>query len=197
MQPKRLSVKFFISDPADLELAPFMEIFQRWIQQQRVEGLLIDVADYKHVQNGPGIVLIGDEGDYGLDNSDGRPGLIYRRKRQIPASLPEALRECFRLAITACQEMERERAMKGRSFDYSRAQITLLDRLSTANNAEAFEAIQPELSAFVESLYDGSSVTVTQVASDPRQPLSVQVQVSDPVDRATLLERLGATQAIS
>ena len=87
MLPRRFSVKYFVSSPAHVELSKFVPIFQRWIQRQLVEGLLIDVAAYEHVYQGPGIVLIGDEGDYSLDIRDGRPGLMYTRKRQIDGQL--------------------------------------------------------------------------------------------------------------
>ena len=45
---------------ADLE--PLIPIFHGWIQDQVSEELLLDVADYRHVPAGPGVMLIGLEG---------------------------------------------------------------------------------------------------------------------------------------
>ena len=84
--PQRIKVKYFVQEPAAVDLPAFIPVFHHWIQEHRVEGLLIDVADYKHMQNGPGIVLIGHEADYALDLAGGRPGLIYDRKRQWEAA---------------------------------------------------------------------------------------------------------------
>src|SRR5690606_13498875 len=105
MLPRRFSVKYFVSNPEHVELSKFVPIFQRWIQRDLVEGLLIDVAAYEHVHEGPGILLIGDEGDYSLDIRDGRPGLMYTRKRQITGTLPDVLRVSTRLALIAVQKL--------------------------------------------------------------------------------------------
>jgi len=73
----RISVKYFVTDPTVVNLDEIVPVFHRWIQNQSVEGFLIDVADYKHVCQGPGVVLIGHEADYALDMTGGRPGLLY------------------------------------------------------------------------------------------------------------------------
>src|SRR5579871_4797500 len=101
MIPFRLQLKFFAADPAAVDLSKFTGIFQRWIQQKPLDDMLIDVADYRHVFEGPGIVLIGHESDYALDVSKGRPGLLFTRKRQRDADLHAQLRNSFRLALAA------------------------------------------------------------------------------------------------
>ncbi len=82
MNPKRIAVKFFTDEPgAPVALEPFIPLFHRFIQQATVPGLLIDVANYIHVPNGPGVVLVGHEVDYGIDAVGGRTGLLTVRKR--------------------------------------------------------------------------------------------------------------------
>ncbi len=66
--------------------------------------MLIDVADYKHVQDGPGILIIGHEGDYALDQENGRSGLLYTRKREWPTpDFKERLQLVISLAVQAAQ----------------------------------------------------------------------------------------------
>lgn len=197
MTPKRLSIKFFAQDADDIEIDPFMEVFQRWIQQQRLEGLLIDVVDYKHVHHGPGIILIGDEADYGFDLGEGRPGLLYTRKRQMPDALVDALADCTRMALAACQNLEIERAFKPRSFDYSEIKISFQDRLNLPNVLATFETIKPELETFAALLFGDADVTITMAASDPREALSITLKADAPIEAETLLERLKAQQAAS
>ena len=68
MLAQQLSVKIFAHDPAAVQPAAFIPIFHRWIQESRLaDRLLIDVADYRHVANGPGVLLIGHEAHYALD----------------------------------------------------------------------------------------------------------------------------------
>jgi hypothetical protein len=71
--PQRVAAKFLLTDPTvPVQLEPFIGTFHRFIQQGVLDGLLVDVADYSHVPNGPGIVLIGHDVDYGLDLVGGR-----------------------------------------------------------------------------------------------------------------------------
>ena len=48
----------------DVDPEAFVPVFHDWIRRGAVEGLLIDVARYGHVHHGPGIMLVGHEGDY-------------------------------------------------------------------------------------------------------------------------------------
>ena len=70
MNPLRIAIKLFVApDPTvPVDLEPFTPLFHEFIQKASVPGLLIDVADYAHVPNGPGIILIGNEVDYGIDS---------------------------------------------------------------------------------------------------------------------------------
>lgn len=197
MHPKRFGVKLFVTEPGTVELSKFVPIFQRWIQRSWVEGLLIDVAAYEHVQQGPGIILIGDEGDYALDIRDGRPGLLYTRKRQMADKLTDSLRVVTRLSLIAAQKLTAEPTIKGIGFDYSQFQVYFFDRLNTPNTPEALAAVKPELEAFATALYAGSSVTVELAYTDPREPLSVYVKAPAHVSADTLIERLTAGEIVN
>jgi hypothetical protein len=197
MLPRRFSVKFFVTDPAQVELSKFVPIFQRWIQRQLVEGMLIDVAAYEHVFEGPGILLIGDEADYSLDIRDSRPGLMYTRKRQIEGTLPDVLRTTTRLALIAATKLAVEPTIKGIAFDFSTVQITLLDRLHYPNTPEAFEAAKAEIQQFAGALYAGENTRLELAYSDPREPLSLIVTAAGQYDGATLIDRLTTGETIA
>src|SRR5260370_24044056 len=82
---QHINVKLVLKDSDSLDhgrdLDPVIPVFHSWIQQQAFDELLLDVADYRHVEGGPGILLIGHEADYSLDNTDNRLGVRYNRKR--------------------------------------------------------------------------------------------------------------------
>jgi hypothetical protein len=80
MDPHRIAIKFFVeSDPrAAVDLEPFIPMFHRFVQQGSVEGLLVDVADYAHVRDGPGVILIGHDVDYGRSATTSTTGSIRR-----------------------------------------------------------------------------------------------------------------------
>ena len=79
---------------ANADLAPVIPVFHSWIQDQIFAELLLDVADYRHVHHGPGLMLIGHEADYSLDQTDGVLGLRYNRKAPLPGTnLERSLRQ--------------------------------------------------------------------------------------------------------
>ncbi|RMG86315.1 MAG: hypothetical protein D6712_07805 [Chloroflexi bacterium] len=163
--PKRLSVKFFTKDGATVELEPLIGVFQSWIQQQAVEGLLIDVADYSHVFEGPGVLLIGDEGDYSLDVSGGRAGVQYTRKRQQGNSLDALITTCLWLARQAGAKLEEDLPL---AFDYSTVQITFFDRLNTPNTPKVVEQLHKALTSFFAEQLGINDVQIENATGDSR-----------------------------
>jgi hypothetical protein len=59
MTPHRITLKYFVTDPTAVHLHAMIPLFHCWIQQSKVPGMLIDVADYSHMVDGPGVMLIG------------------------------------------------------------------------------------------------------------------------------------------
>src|SRR3989442_6323570 len=78
---QHVRVKIFAREPVSIDLGDAIPIFHRWIQDRVCPEMLIDVADYRHVPNGPGVMLIGHEANYSLDNTKDRLGLPYSRKQ--------------------------------------------------------------------------------------------------------------------
>ena len=188
MIPFRTQVKFFLENPETVDQSVFTGVFQTWIQGQVTEELLIDVADYRHVIDGPGIVLIGHESDYSTETRDGRLGLLYTRKRQSEGDLQSQLRTSLRLTLKACERLESETAFTPRlKFRADEIEIRFADRLQLPNRPETFDQIKGDLEAVLTELYGGSGVQIAQVANDPRQLFTVQVQSAGAVSIADLL----------
>ena len=190
MISQRISVKFFIEEPNAAHLPAFIPVFHRWIQDHAVEGLLIDVADYKHVPEGPGILLIGHEGDYSIDMAKGRPGLLYSRKREWgdDQTLKQRLRTVFRLALEACQVIEGEPTLEGRvKFCTDEVEVTFADRLHLPNQPESLDALREELLAVLANLYQGVDITLERLNPNPKQPFALRIHAADAPSLATLL----------
>src|SRR5882762_10312759 len=102
---QHVRVKIFAREPAPVDLGDAIAVFHRWIQERACPELLIDVADYRHVPNGPGVMLIGHEANYSLDTTKGRLGLLYYRK-QPGGSAQENLRQAYDAAMAACNRLE-------------------------------------------------------------------------------------------
>lgn len=190
MELNRISLKLFLKDPANLNLEAFVPFYHRWIQTHAVEGLLIDVAGYQHVPDGPGVILIGHDVDYGMDLSGGRPGLLVTRKHQKDAGLQQRVRDLARLAAKAAMLMEAEPAL-GVSFATNEAKLSLIDRLRAPNTAESVARYRPDIEAIAQELWN-DDVSIEQVDVDPRVNLSLNVRAAHAPSLAVLAERAEA-----
>lgn len=190
MKSEKLQIKFFAKHHDGFDVEQVVPVFHRFIREQVFDELMIDVADYKHVKNGPGVVLVGDANDYYLDEGEGRPGLQFSRKRH--GSGPEGrLREGFARALKACTLLEAAPELSGRlHFATDEILIRLPDRLNAPNDDATFAQVSAELSPLLEKLYGAGAFTIQRGAAAP-EPLSLRVKASSAPSLASLLSALG------
>ena len=173
MELHRLGIKFFVADPASINLEDFIPIFHGWIQRQALEGhLLIDVHDYSHIQNGPGILLVAHEGNFSLDMSDGRPGLYYYRKTPTALSPVDHMAAIFKTGLAACRLLEKDTKLK---FKMDELLVVANDRLEAPNTDETFNELQPALKAALQDVFGQSPFTLTRDTRDPKERLTISV----------------------
>jgi hypothetical protein len=167
-----LNIKLFARQPG-FPVHDVIPVFHRWIQQAALPDLLIDVTDYSHVEQGPGVLLIGHEAIYGLDQRGGRLGLLYNRR--VAATGPEPLPQAFEAAQRACRLLEA--AFPGRlTFSQDEIEITWNDRLLHPNTDEGWQAVEPEVRQFAGAHFGAATFTVTR-ATDPRERLRAIVRL--------------------
>jgi hypothetical protein len=190
MNLQHVNIKFYVEDPESLKLADFSGIFNSWIQRHLTEDMLVDVADYLHVHNGPGILLIGHEANYSLDNNVGRLGLLYNRKAQLEGSNEDKLIQAARAALSAARILEKENGLK---FNGREAQLIINDRLLAPNTLETFVALEADLKGLFDRLFKGYSYELNQ-KPDPRERFTVNVKATAAFDVESLLQNLGVEQ---
>ncbi|MCA9265077.1 MAG: hypothetical protein KDA60_14555 [Planctomycetales bacterium] len=178
MNLQHVNVKVFVDGECAVGFDQVVEVFHRWVANQSLDEMLIDVADYKHVPDGPGIVLVGHEADYALDETDGRLGLKYNRKAALDGSNQDRLGQAFAQALKACARLEQELA--GLKFSRQQFEVTINDRALAPHNAEGQEALAAELAAFLKTQY-GQEAVETSVARDPRSLLGAQVRLASSI----------------
>ena len=190
---QKFCIKFYVADPGAVALSEFIPVFHKWIQFKRIGGLLIDVADYSHVPEGPGVVLIGHEADYFMDTAEGPLGLLYNWKRGLEDSNAGRLRAALIAALTACRTLEKDPTLKkkGLTFQGQALRFIMNDRLHGPNSDQTLAAIRPDLDAILDTLYPGQSPELARDTADPRSRFTVDIKTSEAVDVSTLLERLG------
>jgi hypothetical protein len=178
---QHVNVKIFAVGPA-IELGGAIPVFHRWIQDRVCEELLIDVADYRHVPAGPGVLLVGHEANYSLDLSFDRLGLLYNRKVRDEGGPQDNLLRSFRAALAACERLEQEPEFQGRlKFNAGDCEVILNDRLLAPNTEATWQTLKPEFEKFFDTLYGGVSYAFER-SKDPRERFRVGVKANGPVE---------------
>lgn len=191
MDSQRVQLKLFASDPEAVELEPFVPLFHRWIQNGTLpDELMIDVADYSHVHQGPGIVLIGHGSDYHLDIGEDRPGLLFSRKRGLEGDARTRLEDAFRRALRAAQLVEQDEQLGGKvRFGSRELLLRIPDRLHAPNEDETFEEVRPELERLLDRLFGQGAYTLER-EGDARRPFTVRIRTGSDHSVGELLAAL-------
>lgn len=189
---QHVNVKLFLKDAEQLNLEPLIRIFHSWIAGRVFDELLLDVADYRHVPSGPGIVLIGLRGDYSVDNTGNRLGVRYNRKAAFDGDSQAALKQAARAALTACQRLQDEPEFEGKlRFNGQEIGIFVNDRLIAPNTQATFDATRRDFDAFAQKLLPGDKYSLAYDGGrDPRGLFSVALKSSRPFGVADLLKNL-------
>lgn len=185
MDLQHINVKIFVDGELTVGLDRFIEVFHDWTAAQSMDELLIDVADYRHVPAGPGIVLVGHEADYAMDNAGNRYGLLYNRKSGVEGSNVDRFGQAFDAATRACQRLEGE--VDGLKFSQTEFDLFVNDRALAPNTPETYEACRPELEAFLRERLGIDQFTLVH-DDNPRHRFSVRITTSTPFALPTALQ---------
>jgi hypothetical protein len=184
---QRVGIKLFCREGEAFPFVDVIPIFHGWIQRSAVPGLLIDVADYSHVPDGPGVILVSHEGIYALDETGSRRGLAYSARFPAFETLGECLRWSLRAAVSACRLLEKETDRRI-LFSAGEVEVYVNDRLSAPNDARGEAILNEELGRVLSEAYPGVAWATTR-DTDPRQRLSVTLRT----DASVEMERLAET----
>lgn len=185
MNPQRLSVRFPVTDPpGDLEAA--IRVFHRVLQRGLAEGLTLDVADYRHVPQGPGVLLVGHDVDYGVSGE----AFTVVRKRSAEDSAATQLRDLLRMGLGLLDAIQDDGELDV-IVDRTRFTVAVLDR-SLGSPEEVVASLLAEVQPVIAELYGSESTATELEGADPGSAPTVQVEAPG---ADGVLEKLGGSQA--
>lgn len=188
MELQKLNVKIFAEPPHRAALADFIDVFHGWIQA--TDGIYHDVADYTHMQDGAGVLLVADDANVSIDESENRRGLLFSQKRPLKGSNHEKLVTVVRAALENCRRLEEEPRLKGSiKFTGNELSVAINDRLRAPNTEETFNELRADIAAVAERLFPDAAFSVDRVP-DPRKRFAITLRTSRNFDIRTLLENL-------
>ena len=176
-EPQRVGVKLFVEDQDAFDRGRMIQIFHRWIQEDRLPGMLIDVHDYTHVPEGPGVLLIAHEWHLRTDEAGARIGLEYEMKREVSGTLTQRLREAIAGALEAAAALEQDTAGDNPvRFAVREISFRFTDRLAVPATEAAFAEVTLELENVLADFYDGAQFEFERVGHE-RGPLTIHTVV--------------------
>lgn len=180
MDFQHINVKLFVEGNLAIDPSRFINVFHEWIQNRSMPELLIDVADYCHVPAGPGVLLIGHEGDYSMDNTGNRWGMRYNRKLSLDGTNVDRIKQAFSAAANAAKKMESHFASDSPlKFSRTELEIFVNDRALAPNTPETTAAFKKDVESFASSAFNQSASSI-DVPSDSRKRTAATLRFPTP-----------------
>jgi hypothetical protein len=189
MESERYALKFYVRPPCGVPDQDFILFFHRVIQESLLSETCIDVTDYSHVPNGPGVMLICHEAHYSMDHGGGRLGLKCATKRGGSGDAAARLRRVMQKTLQACAAMEAHEIFGGRvRFDTAAALFSIEDRLVAPNTPETFAALAPALAGLAQRAW-GTAPLLARTGT-PKECFQVELSAPSVPSLEELLARL-------
>ena len=153
------------------DIESFVPLFHNWIQEDRIPNhIMVDVVDYKHIPDGPGIMLIAHEGYFSLDFEDNELGLLYMRKTQLGDNVSETLSAIQQILDFAVELIKIDSAI-GEKIEFSdEYQLLSNDRFEFPNNAES----EKKLLKAASGVFSDAVLSVPETFKGSRLKINIQ-----------------------
>lgn len=189
-------VKIFATEESSVETSEFIAIFQAWIRDKTLPDTMIDVADYGHVDAGPGVLLACHEANYYVDQAAHRLGLLYQGKTVSEGDDETRLRRALAAAIRASLLLEDAKSLAGRLlFRCDEFWIGVNDRLVARNERPDQEKLADVIRGVGVALRPAASFACEPVSLDPKDRCMLSVKLKNPTPLRELLQNLTAKSA--
>jgi hypothetical protein len=190
MEARKVQIKLFLDGASDsLDPDPFVPVFHRWIRENTLNEVLVDVTDYAHVLHAPAVLLVGHGSDYAIDFAEGRPGLLYSRKREAPSGAVECVLDALRRTLLAAAKLEQETSLPFPvRFRTDEILFRLNDRLLAPNTEDTAAQVTPVVREAFGKAFDGA-LSFERTGS-PRELLALRVKTGAKARASDLLARL-------
>ena len=169
----RIDLKLFLEDPEAVDWEACIETFTQWMKDDPDEWL--DIADYTHMPEGPGVLVVGPEKHVSIDERKGKAGVLYSRREPFSGSNVERLRKLTSETLRFVQRLhDAEIGVRARTdaFEY-----IVNDRLGFPNDQETADALQSDLEQALEAV-EGLSF---QRDESPSERLNLTALTAQPV----------------
>ena len=182
MDLQKFGVKLFFNTNGSINSKDFIPVFHSWIQDNIFDDhLLIDVADYSHIPDGPGVMLVAHEGNFSLDQENQQPGIMYMRKTEIAGSFTERFNMVLSIVIKAANRLSDNNICKQVDFKPNSLRFIANDRLYAENTADNQDLYKQKIQKVLDAKYPDHKFEFGDY-SDGNERLAFTVNFSNDID---------------
>ena len=182
MELQKFGIKLFLDANGSYFSKDFIPVFHSWIQDKIVaDNLVIDVADYSHIPDGPGIMLIAHEGHFSLDQENLKPGIMYMRKTELEGSFKVRFKKVLSTVIEAADRLHNNNINKEINFINNSFRFIANDRLYAENTIENQALCKNNIKKILNEIYPDSNIEFDDVSNN-KERLAFTVQLSENIN---------------
>lgn len=133
----KLAIKIFSDAATSGDLQNFVASFNEIIVNSEIPEALIDVADYTHMFNGPGVLLAGHQANWSYDCQFGDHGLLYVEKFPEESDLQKRLSSTLEKMNKVIAILEAKERHSGLKFNKEQIQISINDRSLSKEDSDS------------------------------------------------------------
>ncbi len=188
MNLQYINWKLHLDNPAEAEPDEFFKVLNDWIPG--APEVFVDVADYKHVQDGPVVILVGHYVNYSLDHTGRRLGLLYDYKQPMDGGNADKLRSTLIGALRVAKRLQDEKGFThAPRFQAGDLRFIVNSRALAPNTPQTLAAIKPDLLAVLEKAFGAGGFTFEHL-TDARQRFMVDIVATGSPTLESVLQRL-------
>ena len=136
---QRINVKIYTPSPPGTKLEPFLDILNRW---KEADTEWLDIADYLHLEDGPGVVLFGKQRFISFDRNLGQTGVLYAHRYGLEGDLKTRLQTVLSNALSAAKKMVSDsKCPEEISVRVDHLEFSINDRLQAPNTAKTHQKL--------------------------------------------------------
>ena len=179
----------FFAKPELAKPDDFFKALNNWIPNS--PEVFVDVADYKHVSDGPITLLYGHYCDFVLDDTDHKRGFAYAYKRVMNGSDEEKIATTLKAFLNGCVRLEKEADYnKEAGLLTNKIEFIINDRALAPNTAETFDALAPVLNKVLAKVYGKDGYSLTHLAENPKKRFGILIEAKTSAPVAELAQKI-------
>ena len=182
MELQKFGIKLFFKPNGSYPSKDFIPVFHNWIQTNSVpEHMLIDVIDYSHIPDGPGIMLIAHEGHFSLDKEKNMPGLLYLRKAKIDGDFQKRFEFVFATLLNTAKLLHNNEIGTNVDFETKAFRFIANDRLLAESNEDNQSIFSKTFNEILEKNYPDAKWVIEDF-SEMDERLAFTIKFQDDTD---------------